>query len=162
MTSVRFLPVAAIAVFGLGLGGCANEAAQQAAYAQRAFVGMPKEVLLSCAGVPEREATVDNLQYFTYSSERLVTVPSAYGGWGGPWGGPWGWRHPWWGAGFDYPYANDIQTRSCKATFTLRNGVVEKVVYGGATEDGSARLGQCYTIVQNCLAAVPQQSRPAP
>lgn len=140
-------------VAGLALAGCANPQADQALYAQRAFVGMPKQVLLSCAGVPDREARVDNIEYYTYNSERVTSTPSMHGGWGGPGWGPYGWHRPWWG--FDYPYANDIETRSCKATFTLRDGVVEKVVYGGATEAGSARLGQCYTIVQNCLGTVP-------
>lgn len=139
-------------VAGLGLAGCANPQADQALYAQRAFVGMPKQVLLSCAGVPDREARVDNVEYYTYNSERVTSTPSMNGAWGPGWG-PFGWHRPWWG--FDHPYANDIETRSCKATFTLRDGVVEQVIYGGATEAGSARLGQCYTIVQNCLGTVP-------
>jgi hypothetical protein len=149
------LPLVAV----LALAGCANQAADQALYAQRAFVGMPKQVLLSCAGVPDREARVDNVEYYTYNSERVTSTPSVHGGWGGPGWGPYGWHRPWWG--FDYPYANDIETRSCKATFTLKDGVVERVIYGGATENGSARLGQCYTIVQNCLGTGPE-SGPAP
>ena len=135
------------------VGACANPAAEQAMYAQSALVGMSKQALLSCAGVPERQASVGNLEYFTYDSRRLVSYP----GWGG-YGGYWGPRY---GYGPGWPtYAGDISTVDCEATFTLRNGSVERVVYGGGSRYGSG-LGQCYTIVQNCIAQLPQQT-PAP
>jgi hypothetical protein len=159
MSMISKLGLAAAAGLAIGLTGCANPEADQALFAQRAFIGMPKQTLLSCAGVPDREARVDNVEYYTYNSERVTSTPSLSGGWGGPGWGP-GWRRPWWG--FDYPYANDIETRSCKATFTLKDGLVQQVIYGGATENGSGRLGQCYTIVQNCLAIVPGQGSAAP
>lgn len=140
----------------LGLAGCANPQADQALYAQQAFVGMPKQTLLSCAGVPSRSATVDNVEYFTYSSERIVTTPGMGGfsaGYGyyrpwSPWYGGWGYR--------DYP---ETETRDCQATFTLKDGVVQRIVYGGASQGPSARLGQCYRIVENCLALIPQQGQ---
>lgn len=125
------------------LAGCANPQAEQALSAQSALVGMPKAALLSCAGVPARSAALDNLDYFTYHSDRIVSYPgSAFGFYGG--GYPWG-----------YPayYGSDIQSYSCDATFTLRNGVVEKLVYSG-------NLSQCHTIIGNCLAMLPQQTRP--
>ncbi|WP_029012124.1 hypothetical protein [Niveispirillum irakense] len=139
----------------MGLAACANPQADQALYAQQAFVGMPKQTLLSCAGVPTRSATVDNVEYFTYTSERIVTTPmpsfSASYGYYRPWS-PWGW-----GGGFrDYP---DTETRDCQATFTLKDGVVQRIVYGGASQGPSSRLGQCYRIVENCLALIPQQGQ---
>lgn len=139
------------------VAACANPAADQALYAQSALVGMPKETLLSCAGVPERQATVGNLDYFTYHSGRLVSYP-AWGGYGGYWG-----PHRYgYGGGFGWPsYAYDVSSVDCEATFTLRNGAVERIVYGGAS-GGGTRLGQCYAIVQNCIAMVPQQTPPAP
>ncbi|MBK1842654.1 hypothetical protein JHL17_35195 [Azospirillum sp. YIM B02556] len=153
----RALCVAALAAAG-ALGGCANPAADEALVAQTALIGMPKETLLSCAGVPERQATVDNRDFFTYRSSRLVSYPSPppigyYGGWG--------WPH--YGYGYGWPsYGYEVSSFDCEATFSLRNGVVERVVYGGAT-GGSARLGQCYAIVQNCMALIPQQTiKPAP
>jgi ABC-type glycerol-3-phosphate transport system substrate-binding protein len=143
----------------LGLAACANPQADQALYAQQAFVGMPKQTLLSCAGVPSRTATVDNVEYYTYTSERLVTIPgsprfSAAYGFYRPWS-------PWYGYGwgpgpFDYP---ETETRDCQATFTVKDGVVQRIVYGGASQGPSARLGQCYRIVENCLALIPQQGQ---
>ncbi|WP_207456254.1 hypothetical protein [Azospirillum sp. SYSU D00513] len=138
------------AMFGAALlASCANPAAEQALFAQNALTGMPKETLLSCAGVPDRQATAGNMEYFTYSSSRIVTYPgSSLGFYGGPWGPHYGY-----GAGFP-AFAPEVASLECEATFTLRNGVVERIVYGGHSGAGS-RLGQCYTIVQNCLALVP-------
>ena len=160
--SSTVLRAAAIGALGLGLSACANPQADQALYAQRAFIGMPKQTLLSCAGVPDRQAAVDNAEYYTYSSERITTqqVPGHFG-----FGGYYGWRRPWgWGPGFGglgFDSVPDIETKSCEATFTLKNGVVQQVVYGGSTDSPSGRLGQCYTIVQNCLALIPSQTQPA-
>lgn len=146
-----------VVVAGFGaIGACANPAADRAMYAQSALVGMPKQTLLSCAGVPNRQATVGNLEYYTYNSSKLVSYP-AWGGYGGYWGAPYGYG---WGGWPGY-YAADVYSVDCEATFTLRNGTVERVVYGGASS-GSSRLGQCYAIVQNCLAQIPQQAPSAP
>ncbi|QCG90365.1 hypothetical protein E6C72_19605 [Azospirillum sp. TSH100] len=154
----RALGVLALAGAG-ALGGCANPAADEALVAQTALVGMPKETLLSCAGVPERQASVDNRDFFTYRSSRIVSYPGPppvgfYGG---------GWGRPYYGFGPGWPsYGYEVNSFDCEATFSLRNGVVERVVYGGAT-GGSAQLGQCYAIVQNCMALIPQRIiKPSP
>lgn len=151
------LAVVALAATG-ALGGCANPAADEALAAQTALVGMPKETLLSCAGVPERQASVDNREFFTYRSSRIVSYPSPP-----PLGYYGGWSRPYYGYGAGWPsYGYEVNSFDCEATFSLRNGVVERVVYGGATS-GSAQLGQCYAIVQNCMALVPQRTiRPSP
>src|SRR3954454_22104349 len=60
----------------VALASCANPRADEALFAQQAFIGMPKQTLLSCAGVPERSTTVDNLEYFTYTSNRTVVYQS--------------------------------------------------------------------------------------
>ena len=134
------------------LTACANPSADQALYAQAALVGMPKSTLLSCAGVPERQAAVENQEFYTYRNGRITTYPSSsLGFWGGRWGPGFGY-----GAGFPL-YDADIRTTTCEATFTLRNGAVERLVYGGAPGGGST-LGQCYHVVENCLALIPQQT----
>lgn len=139
------------------LSACANPAADQALFAQNALVGMPKATLLSCAGVPDRQASVDNRDYFTYRSARIVSYPSpTVGMYGGGWG-------PHYGYGWGWPaYGSEIASFDCDATFSLRNDVVERVVYGGSS-GGATRLGQCYAIVQNCLALIsPPPARPTP
>src|SRR4051794_8721769 len=142
------------------LVSCANPRADEALFAQQAFIGMPKQTLLSCAGVPERSTTIDNLEYFTYTSSRTIAYqsydpymwPSRYYGYG------YGYGYPYWG-GFAPTY--DIRTYSCQATFTLRNGVVERLVYGGPEGIGPSQLAQCQTIIETCLAMVPHQTPPA-
>lgn len=142
-----------LAVSGFcAVAACASPAADNAMFAQDALIGLPKQTLLSCAGVPNRQATAGDREFFTYNSSRLVSYP-AWGGYGGYWGAPYGW------GGWPGYYAADVYSVDCEATFTLRNGVVERIVYGGASY-GSSRLGQCYAIVQNCLAQVQQRAAP--
>lgn len=121
---------------GVALCSCVNPAAEQALYAQTALIGVPKGKLLSCAGVPDRQLAAGGQEFYTYSSARLISYP----GWGGYRGWP--------------GYAADLSVIDCEATFTLRNDLVERVVYGGSS-GGTTRLGQCYAIVQNCLPPMP-------
>jgi len=148
-----------LAALALPLGSCANPRADEALFAQRAFIGMSKQTLLSCAGVPERSATIDNVEYFTYGSQRIVSYPSSNWGWYGRHGPGWaGWPY----YGYDWPATTyDVRSYSCEATFTLRNGKVERVVYGGDDGAGGSRLAQCYNIVENCLTQVPHPT-PSP
>jgi hypothetical protein len=153
----KFIP---LGVAAIALTSCANPRADEALFAQQAFIGMPKQTLLSCAGVPERSTTVDNLEYFTYTSSRTIAYQSydPYM-WPGPYYGyGYGYGYPYWG-GFAPTY--DFRTYSCQATFTLRNGVVERLVYGGPEGIGPSQLAQCQTIIENCLALVPHQTPPA-
>src|SRR3954464_14570234 len=147
----KFILLGAAAV---ALASCANPRADEALFAQQAFIGMPKRTLLSCAGVPERSTAIDNMEYFTYTSSRAV----AYQGYT-PFMGPgryYGYGYPFYGG---YAPTYDYRSFSCQATFTLRNGVVERLVYGGPEGMGSSQLAQCQTIVENCLVLVPRQTR---
>ena len=153
----KFILLGAAAV---ALASCANPRADEALFAQQAFIGMSKQTLLSCAGVPERSTTVDNLEYFTYTSNRTVAYQSYV-----PYMGP----GRFYGYGYGYPYYGgyaptyDLRTFSCQATFTLRNGVVERLVYGGPEGTGPSQLAQCQTIIETCLALLPQTpTAPAP
>ncbi|HEV7373010.1 hypothetical protein [Arenibaculum sp.] len=125
----------------LALGACANPRAETALAARDLLVGMPTETLLSCAGVPERTATVDNVDFFTYESSSTVAYP--YSGAGFVTARRW---YPGWGYGLAAPVGGyDVYSQACEATFTLRDGRVERVVYSGQSS-------QCYAIVANCLA----------
>lgn len=148
-----------IAALSLPLASCANPLAQEAVYAQTALVGMPRALLLSCAGVPARSAQQNDLEFFTYSSQRLEGYPGGVG-----FGGFSGGRRGGVGLGFGVPfggYSGYASTESCEATFTLRNGVVERIVYGGADSLGTSRLAQCYRIIQNCTQEIPNRLPPA-
>jgi hypothetical protein len=139
------------------LASCANPNADRAADAQRVLVGMPKETLLSCAGVPQRSAVVDNSEFLTY-------VNTTYSGYGpstsvGVAGGSGGTGV---GIGFGIPLfggGSPGYSSTCEATFTVRNDVVQQLSYTGSG-GSSASLGQCYRIVENCLALVPPGALP--
>ena len=135
------------------LASCANPNADRAVDAQKVLVGMPKETLLSCAGVPQRSATVDNSEFLTYVNANYSAGygPSTSIGVAGGSGGTGV------GIGFGIPLfggGSPGYSSSCEATFTLRNGVVQQLSYTGSAGT-SASLGQCYRVVENCLALVP-------
>ncbi len=145
---VRLIAIATLAA--PALAGCAADGAVgEALHAKRALVGMSKQTLLSCAGVPERQATADGQEFFTYTSGRIVSTPGSYPG-------RWGW--PYWGPGWGWPaYAPEVRSYACEATFTLADGVVRQVVYSGGSS-----AGQCVAIVANCLDLVgPPPAAPA-
>ena len=50
----------------LVLAGCANPRSEAAARAGTELVGIPKEMLYSCAGVPDREQQVGDRERITY------------------------------------------------------------------------------------------------
>ena len=133
--------------------GCADTGADAALAAQSALVGMPKDTLLGCAGVPQRQAVSGPLEYLTYQTGSVTYYPPQP-----PIGYPWG-GYGWGRGGLDYdpwdyypPVPGDVQDNRCQATFTLKDGVVEQLVYR------SSAVGSCAPIVQNCLALVPQRT----
>ncbi len=135
----------------VGLNACSSARVDNAIYARGALVGMDKQTLLSCAGVPARRAQVDDAEYFTYTTARLDSSPAR-----GSFGFSYGSRGDTaLGLGFGLPvYGATVDTVMCDVTFTLRNGVVEQLVYGGSS-GVFERLSQCYAIVENCLLLVP-------
>jgi hypothetical protein len=140
------------------LASCANPNADRAADARQVLVGMPKETLLSCAGVPQRSAVLDNSEFLTYASSNYsgggpTTSFGVAGGSGGSGVGI--------GLGFPLFGGDGGYSSSCEANFTIRNGVVQQLNYTGSS-GASASLGQCYRIVENCLALVPQATQPHP
>jgi hypothetical protein len=143
------LLLTSIALGALSLAACENPRADAALSAQQGLVGMPKAILLQCAGVPTRSANADGLEILTYDTQKLQADPNGgfygAGGWG--WGRPWGWGGAGWGWG-----GGGTQSRSCSATFTIKDGKIFKLVYGSSDSEGVNRYDQCYAIVENCLS----------
>jgi hypothetical protein len=137
-----------LAAAGCLLAGCANPQAEQAARAQTSLIGMPRQMLLSCAGVPDRSASADGTDFHTYVSR---SASAGYGGpttsigiGGGSSSGVGG------GIGFGIPLGGGTAAPPCEATFTVQNGVVTRLTYSDGP--GSAA---CYPVVRNCLALTP-------
>lgn len=132
------------------LGGCASPRADAALEAQNGLIGMRKADLVSCAGAPNAAMqTVPGEEVLTYESRNITSYPSGPSFGVGVFGGSGNF-----GYGFGLPvgapsYVDDGQ--NCRASFTIRNGVVARVVYGGSDVSQTRRLEQCYQIIENCL-----------
>src|SRR5258705_323031 len=110
MSKLTILVVATL----LALTGCASQhRAKVATRAQSELLGMSKRDLLSCAGVPQRQQRVDDLEFLTFSGGgdsvggAVVTQTSP---------------------------STAVATgrsarRYCEATFILKDGIVQKVNY---------------------------------
>jgi hypothetical protein len=124
----------------LVLTGCANPRSEAAARAGTELVGMPKEMLYSCAGVPDRAQQVGDREKLTYvrgSTYTHVEVDND----GVSIGGRRLYR----------PHTTvHRQNFQCEATFTLRDGMVEQLDYSEGRD-----LELCGTIVETCVAVVP-------
>ncbi len=123
--------------------GCENPNANLAKEAQIRLIGMPKSELYSCAGAPDRSDTADGFEYATYISARGRLGSRASFGFG----------HGHHGShiSLGIPLYGHAERYSCKATFTLDDGRISRIVYGSDESTGNFRLYQCYRIVENCL-----------
>jgi hypothetical protein len=111
--------------------------------AQTALVGMPKQALLSCAGVPDRQAEAGGRDFYSYverPSGGYGYGPSTSIGIGGGSSSGIGL-----GLGFGFPLGGGGDT-GCEATFTLEGGVVQQLSYAP-----DASLSACAPIVRNCM-----------
>jgi hypothetical protein len=131
----------ALALSAALVAACADPDAEFAAAARSAMVGTPKADLLACAGVPDRAASVGKQDFLTYEAHGIESVPRAdsvivedLDRDGRP-----TLRREW-------VTVFDLKERRCEATFTLSDGRVERLVYGGG---GSPT--QCAAIVANCV-----------
>ena len=129
----------ATAVLLMLAAGCARTGTDPALVARQALLGLPKDVLLSCAGVPHRSAVIDNREWFTYRSDRIVSTP------GYP-SGPLLYAPP------------EIDSIACEATFALRNGRVENLSY--TSPQSIVYNPQCKALITGCLALTPSGGAP--
>jgi len=106
--------------------GCAEGPSLQSRMA--AYTGASSQTLVQQLGVPDKQITVNGIQYLAYDQHHTEFTPGIYDGWGpgfGPYGfgGPFyggGWGGPIWDAGIP-PTVNDL---TCETTFMLKNGRV--------------------------------------
>ena len=127
------------------LAACATgPGAEVAQRAQIELIGMPRDQLFACAGVPERQASAGGRDYYTYVARPAAAYsPSSSIGIGaGSFGGGGGVGL---GLGFGVPVGGG--SAGCEATVVLgRSGAVEQVSY-----PAGAPLSACAPIVENCL-----------
>lgn len=128
------------------LAGCADPDLELAQAARTSLLGMGKADLLGCAGVPDRSAPAEGgRESLTYLSRGLESVPrpeSVIVDGEDARGRP-TLRREW-------VTVFDARERRCEATFTLRDGAVERLAYGEGWSPG-----RCAAIVANCVAPPP-------
>ena len=115
------IPVLALTLCAFSSGCAVFKRAEKAEAAKIELVGFSKTELLSCAGVPVRSEKVGDMEFLTYVSDAT-------------------------GIGFFHR-----RKRYCEVTFTLRNGIVEKVSYSGNTGGTFTEGEQCAYVVTSCM-----------
>ena len=133
---------AALGAAAAMLSGCASGDGERALAARQSLVGMPKDMLLACTGVPDKTSGSEGREYLGYVSQSPrptgTGVSIGLGGFSGNFGG-----------GIGVPLSRpSIET--CEATFVLDGGRVTQVSYRGGGGGSEAPLDQCWRIVANC------------
>lgn len=99
----------------LALAGCATGPSLSTRMA--AYIGANMQTLVQQLGVPDKQISVNGVEYVAYGQQNQVVVANTYmGGWGPYWGGPFG-------GGF-YPYSPGVYSYGCETTFMLRDNRV--------------------------------------
>ena len=97
----------------LVLAACAHGPSLQSRMA--AYIGAPEDKLVQSMGVPDKQITVNGVQYLAYVRGHAQVLPGdfAMGGYG-----------PWYGPYYNAGFPQDVQVWSCEITFTLKDGKV--------------------------------------
>ncbi len=107
----------------LTMTGCATGPSLQSRMA--AYIGSPGETLVRNLGVPDKQITLNGVQYLAYVREQTTVMAPpplfvGYGGFGGFYG-PYG---PYGGGFYGPALAPTVTVWRCETTFTLQNDKV--------------------------------------
>jgi hypothetical protein len=124
-----------LALCGFMLLGCAIQRAEIASRAQTELIGMSKKDLFLCAGVPQRQERIEDLEFLTFAgggdSVGSVVATST--------------------SPNTAVAIGKSKHRYCEATFVLKNGIIQKVSYHGRTGGLISKGEQCAFIVENSV-----------
>lgn len=105
----------------MALAGCAT--GPSLATRMAAYSGATEETLVQSLGVPDKQITVNGIEYLAYDQRSEQVAPGD--DIAGP---PWPYWGPFWGpdygAAFDYGAPRDIVVWACETTFMLKQGHV--------------------------------------
>ncbi len=119
----RFLLMACL----VGSAGCTIERAQIAQDAQNKMIGLRKEQVLACMGVPASKAAEGSTEVWAYNSGNGSTEAAAFRG------------------------VAVAESHYCIVNVVMTGGVVSKVNYTGPTGGGLTGGEQCAFAVRNCI-----------
>jgi hypothetical protein len=127
----------------LVVSGCAVMRAKEANQAQATMVGMTKEQVLACMGVPAGKAVEGATKVWSYNSGNGQTVgfgSSSASVSGGP------------GYANGYGFSSMVtERRFCMVNVTMMNGHVERLNYVGPTGGLITQGEQCAFAIENCI-----------
>lgn len=113
----------------LSISACATGPGLQSRMAS--YTGATEDQLIQKLGVPDKQITVNGVQYLAYDEHHLDVTPgfNAFGGFygGGYYGGPYFGGAPFLDAGFP----PTIEDRGCETTFSLRDNKVVSFSFRG-------------------------------
>jgi hypothetical protein len=128
----------------LALAACSVKASHQALDSQTALIGVSRDDLDYCAGLPSKTEKLDDrteLRSYEYKPDNASTVSV---------------NLPVIGGGVNLGVSGD-----CKATFKMRDGRVSGLRYAGDTDSGmGGRDAVCAPIVAHCLQNLPPRAAP--
>ena len=131
------------AVCGLVVASCAVMRAKEATEAQATMVGMSKEQILACMGVPAAKAVEGATEVWSYNSGNGQTV-----GFGSSSASVSGGR----GYASGYGFSSMVtQQRFCTVNVTMLNGRVDRINYVGPTGGLITQGEQCAFAIDNCV-----------
>jgi hypothetical protein len=96
-----------------------------------AYTGDTTTQLVESLGVPDKQITVNGVEYLAYVQRHEVLDPGFYGG--GGFYGPYGYGRPFYGAAtfYDPGFPPEINDETCTITFVLKAGRVERFTLRG-------------------------------
>ncbi len=104
----------------VALASCATGPSLQSRMA--AYIGASAETLVQNMGVPDKQISLNGVQYMAYVHQQVTVMPSPvlipYGGYGGPFFGPYG-------GFYGAPFPPSVTVWRCEITFLLH---ADKVV----------------------------------
>lgn len=128
------------------MGGCAMQRAADAETAQKIMVGMDKEQVFTCMGIPQKKASEGDTEIWAYDSgdkrsarsKQKISTSKGFA------------DSITAGLGLE----DEVRTsRFCKVQIVLRNDHVTTIHYTGPTGGFLTEDEQCAYAVRNCLKA---------
>lgn len=113
----------ALLALPLCLAACAHGPSLQSRMA--AYIGAPEEKLVQSLGVPDKQITVNGVQYLAYVRRQTEVIPDTFAPWYGPYWGPY--YGPFYSSGFPV----DVHVWSCEVTFVVKDGKVANFTLKG-------------------------------
>jgi len=133
--SISKLLLVSVAIISIAsLSGCKYNRVKTAQAAKTELIGISKGELLSCAGVPDKVASSNGVEFLSYRSggETSYSANTIYG--------------------YNATTFINSSHRFCDITITLKNDKVQRVSYSGKTGGLLTQGEQCAYVLENCVS----------